>query len=97
MTIVISKEIEDKLRKKHQVTPKEVSECLANCDGNLLIDNREQHRTDPPTNWIISETNKGRKLKVCFIILEDEIHIKSAFEPNQKELEIYALHGTKTA
>lgn len=93
MTIVISKEIEEKLRTKHQVTSKEVQECLANCTGKLLTDNREQHRTNPPTNWIIAETNQRRELKVCFIIIEGAIHIKSAFEPNEKERRIYALRG----
>ncbi|PDP89785.1 ADP-ribosyl-(dinitrogen reductase) hydrolase [Enterobacter cloacae] len=83
--MVISKEIEEKLRTKHQVTNKEVYECLANCKGNLLIDNREQHRTNPPTNWIIAETNRRRELKVCFMIIDGDIHIKSAFEPNEKE------------
>lgn len=39
MTIVISEEIEDKLRIKHQVTEKEVQEALANCTGNLLTEN----------------------------------------------------------
>ena len=97
MTIVISKEIEEKLRTKHQVTNKEVYECLANCKGNLLIDNREQHRTNPPTNWIIAETNRRRELKVCFMIIDGDIHIKTAFEPNELERKIYAKHGKKTA
>ncbi|HGM5493476.1 hypothetical protein ACUNEV_26590 [Serratia sp. IR-2025] len=96
MTIVISEEIEDKLRIKHQVTEKEVQEALANCTGNLLIDNREQHRTNPPTNWIIAETNQRRELKICFIIIDGDIHIKSAFEPNEQERTIYAKHGKKT-
>jgi len=97
MTIVISKEIEDKLTNKHNVTIKEVHESLANFKGNLLIDNREQHRTNPPTNWFIAETNQRRELKVCFMIIDGDIHIKTAFEPNELERKIYAKHGKKTA
>ncbi|MGQ5766664.1 hypothetical protein ACUNI9_27665 [Serratia sp. IR-2025] len=96
MTIEISKEIEDKLRLKHQVTKKEVQEALLNCNGNLLTDNREQHRTTPPTQWLIAETNQRRELKICFIIIDGNIHIKSAFEPNELERKIYAKHGKKT-
>ncbi|HAN4745194.1 hypothetical protein R1D35_25640 [Escherichia coli] len=96
MTIIISKEIEEKLIKKHNVTKKEVYESLANLNGNLLIDNREQHKTTPPTYWFIAETNRRRELKVCFMIIDGNIHIKTSFEPNELERKIYAIHGKKT-
>lgn len=96
MTIVITKEIEEKLRNKHQVSKKEVYESLANCNGKLLTDNRDQHKTNPPTNWMIAETNQRRKLKVCFIIIDGDIHIKTAFEPNELEQKIYDRNGKET-
>ncbi|WP_206737671.1 hypothetical protein, partial [Klebsiella pneumoniae] len=95
-TIVISKEIEEKLTTKHKVTKKEVHESLANLNGNMLIDNREQHKTNPPTNWFIAETNQRRELKVCFMTIDGDIHIKTAFETNEIERKIYATHGKKT-
>lgn len=93
MNISIDKEIEDKLRDKHQVELKEVAECFQNMEGELLIDNREQHKTNPPTNWFIAETNHKRLLKVCFMQIGDKVHIKSAFEPNDDELRIYNKYG----
>lgn len=97
MSILITKEIEDKLREKHQVTPKEIAECLQNMNGGLLIDGRDKHKTNPPTNWFIAETNHKRVLKVCFMLIAGDFHIKSAFEPNDDEVRIYNKYGKMTA
>lgn len=44
----------------------------------------------PPTQWFIAETNQGRLLKIVFIEFDSgEICIKTAYEPNKKEQEIY--------
>jgi len=96
MNIVINKGIEEKLREKHQVSLKEVEECLQNITGNLLTDNRDKHKTNPPTLWFIAETNQRRELKVCFMKIGSEIHIKTAFEPNEEEKRIYQIHGKTT-
>ncbi|CAM8113187.1 hypothetical protein [Leclercia adecarboxylata] len=93
MATIISTEVEDKLRDKHQVTPKEVDECLLNMTGRLLKDDRAQHKTNPTTWWFIAETNHKRLLKVCFMLIDGDIHIKSAFEPNLEELRIYKKYG----
>lgn len=93
MRIEISKEIEDKLRKKHTVTPKEVEECIQNLTGKLLKDNRDDHKTNPPTWWFIAENNQGRVLKVCFIIIDGDCHIKTAYAPNAEEQRIYSKYG----
>jgi len=90
MAIEISEEIEEKLREKHNVSPKEVDECIQNVTGILLKDNRDKHKTNPPTWWIVSETNQRRLLKVCFIIIDNVFHIKTAYEPNEEEKRIYA-------
>jgi hypothetical protein len=64
MKLIISPNIEKKLKEKHEVLPKEVMQCFENRVGALLQDTREDHKTDPPTEWFIAETNSGRSLKV---------------------------------
>ncbi len=89
MKIIISPKIADKLKDKHNVTPEEVMQCLVNVEDEPLIDDRLQHRTIPPTQWIIAETNRCRMLKVVFIRKLDGIHIKTAYAPNEDELDIW--------
>ena len=83
----------DKLRNKHNVSYTEVNQCFINRDGGFLEDPREDHKTNPVTEWFIAETNKGRKLKVCFVQIGTEIDVKTAFEPNSKEIAMYDEHG----
>ncbi len=89
----IAKSVLIKILQKHGVTPKEVAECLLNRDGRYLIDIREGHQTQPPTLWFIAETNKGRLLKICFVPRgagnDTGPTLKSAFEPNETEINIY--------
>ncbi len=63
----------------------------------FLEDDREEHRTDPATQWFIAETNQRRKLKVVFILRHDlrskRIDIRTAFEPNAEEMRIYEKHA----
>jgi hypothetical protein len=90
MNIYLSKGIITKLKHKHRVTPSEVEECFLNRQKGLLEDTREQHYTNPPTRWFISETDRGRLLKIIFIEHSDGTYaIKSAYEPNQTEIKIY--------
>lgn len=89
MPIRISPDILEKLHKKHGVTEKEVEQCFANRDGKLLRDTREEHRTDPPTEWFIAETNKGRELKIVFIRRGADVSIKSAYEPSAAAKAVY--------
>jgi len=91
--IIISSEILEKLRTKHNVEPREVEQCFENLIGLFLEDDREDHRTDPPTLWFIAPTNKERLLKVVFIFIDGNAHIKSAFEPNGEEISIYERFG----
>ena len=90
MGFKVSKEVIAKLRDKHNVTQKEVIECFANGEAIYFEDTAEDHRTDPPTLWFMSPTNHGRLLKVFFIRRDDDIEIKTAFEPtSDKHLELY--------
>ncbi|MCG9026737.1 DUF4258 domain-containing protein [Laribacter hongkongensis] len=91
MNLYISDAVQKKLNEKHGgVTRKEIEECFYNREGHILNDDREEHRSDPPTCWFISETNKGRLLKVVFINQEGCLRIRTAYEPNATELAIYS-------
>ncbi|MGI2146268.1 ADP-ribosyl-(dinitrogen reductase) hydrolase [Shewanella sp. SR44-4] len=89
MAIKMSKPVRDKLLQKHGVNVSEVYECFLNRTHTDLVDNREDHRTNPPTKWFISETDKGIKLKVCYIQDAGDLFIKSVFPPNDVESDIY--------
>lgn len=91
MALKISTKVKAKLQQKHNVKEDEIYECFATCEKSFLIDTREDHQTDPPTHWFISETDYGRDLKVVFILNEDgDIEIKTAYEPNETEIYIYS-------
>jgi uncharacterized DUF497 family protein len=79
----------EKLRLKHQVSLEEVRQCFLNRDGGLLEDQREDHKTNPLTEWFIAETDHGRKLKVCFVQVGVVITLKTAYTPNDEEIRIY--------
>lgn len=78
-----------KLKGKHAVTEREVEQCFENIDGPLLIDNREDHKSDPPTLWFISRTNKNRLLKIAYIQKGEIVHLRTCYEPNDAEIQIY--------
>lgn len=86
----ISIDVEEKLRKKHSVALTEVSEAFLNRNGGYFEDQREDHKTNPVTEWFIARTNKNRLIKVCFIYEPDRgTTIKSAFDPDGNELALY--------
>ncbi|MCK5873840.1 MAG: hypothetical protein KAG82_04040 [Alcanivoracaceae bacterium] len=92
--IFFSPGVSAKIKSKHSVTEDEVRQCFANVEGGFLLDDREEHRTDPPTHWFMAETDQGRKLKVCFIFVKTgpktgEIHIKTAYTANQEVQNLY--------
>lgn len=90
MAIKISAAVREKLTVKHQVNEDEIAQCFANRTHGYCTDMRADHLTNPITRWFISETDVGRKLKVAFIPLGSDVHIRSAFEPNAKEIAMYA-------
>src|SRR5690348_930513 len=104
MGIWISDRVRQKLAEKHGgVTDDEINQCFQNLapGWNYLRDLREEHNTDPPSYWFISETNQRRKLKIVFITRRVDtptgyklrIDIKTAFPPNAAEVELYARRG----
>lgn len=96
MAIRISDDVKAKLAAKHDVGEPEVHQCFANVTGQLLIDTREDHRTDPATNWFIAPTNRGRLLKVCFVPKNGDMYLRTCYPPNEAELAIYRKHGKPT-
>jgi hypothetical protein len=92
--LVISAGVREKLDNKHGgVSEKEIDQCFENLCGFYLVDDREDNRTDPATLWFVSETNARRTLKVCFMVIDGNIHIKSAYEPDYTEIELYNAKG----
>ena len=87
--LTISDNILYKLESVHNVQPREIEQCFLSREGVSLVDDREEHRTDPPTKWFLAYTNDNRLLKVVYVWKKDECYIKSAFEPNDKEIEIW--------
>ena len=89
-----SAKIEEKLANRG-ITLEDCVECFNNRDGRFLFDTRERHETDPKTLWFIAETNAGRLLKVVFMHYQEaqEIHVKSAYEPNSNEIRLYRGAG----
>jgi hypothetical protein len=99
MGMFISPRVRAKLLEKHNVTEAHVLQCFANRNGPDLLDRRPQHQTNPPTRWFIAETDYGIRLKVCYVYdkATKMVEIKSAFPPNDKEIEIYNKFGLNRA
>jgi hypothetical protein len=97
VNIYISDRIKEKLLERHRVRPDEIRHCFENRDGKFLEDKREDHKTDPPTQWFIAETNQQRLLKIVFInqvmLKGSRIDIRTAYEPNKVEIEIYERYA----
>ena len=93
--LVISSRILDKLKTKHNVPRDEIVECFTNVRGRFLLDLREDHQTDPPTEWFVSETNMGRLLKIAFMHdrHNNKVILKSAFTPEPEAIRIYNTHA----
>lgn len=89
----ISDAILAKLHNKHGVTYREVVQCFENKCGLLLTDDREEHRSDPPTMWFVAPTNSGRMLKVIFIFKDGQVFLRSAYDANEAVQRLYEKHG----
>ncbi len=91
--IIISNEILLKLKDKHNVSRREVEQCFENRIGVYLEDDREEHRTDPPTLWFVAPTNQNRLLKIIFVFSNGNIYIKSAYDAKQHIVDLYEECG----
>lgn len=92
--LYISPSVYIKLQSKHGLhdPETEILEAFANMTGGTLLDMREEHQSDPPTQWFVASTNRGVLLKVCFIIKDGVIHIRTAYRANATEIRIYEKH-----
>lgn len=95
--VKISTRVVEKLLNKHKVTRDEVVECFLNRSGPTFRDTRENHETDPPTQWFCAETDRGRLLKVVFVDHGSFFAVKSAFEPRDGSDKLYAKLCAKAA
>lgn len=93
--LVVSAVILGKITNRHNVTIAEVRQCFLNRKGRLLVDNRALTKTNPPTLWFIADTNKVRTLKIVYIQDGLQVHLKTAYEPNEVETAIYLKYGSK--
>ena len=85
----ISPAILEKLEKKHSVRRREVEQCFENKCGLYLVDDREDHKSDPPTLWFVAPTSQGRKLKIIFIYRDGQVHLRSAFDASPSVQRLY--------
>jgi hypothetical protein len=89
VAIIISASVRLKLANKHRVSEREVREVFNDQPDYVLLDEREDHASDPPTVWFIASTYSGRQLKVCYIETETDVIVRTAYEPNADELRIF--------
>jgi len=93
--LYMSPGVREKLRKR-QITEAHVLQCFANRSGKYLIDDREEHKTTPPTKWFVASTDFGIILKVCFIFDPDSnlIEIKTAYPATPVVAAMYKKKAT---
>lgn len=89
----ISPGVLEKIVAKHKVDRREVEQCFENKCGSYLLDNREDHKSDPPTLWFVAPTNKGRLLKIVFIYRDGYLNLRSAYDADAKVQGIYDRHA----
>lgn len=91
--LIIAPDIREKLLNRpnpaDNVKEDEVKECFLNHDGVYLEDDEEEHETDPPSEWFVGETDRGRLLKVIFVFRDGNLYLKSAYPANDKSQRIY--------
>jgi len=94
LTLHVSETVREKLGYRHGVNIKEIYECFNNRLKGLLEDTREKNKTNPPTMWFIANTDSDRMLKIVFIEMNDgSMVLKTAYEPNEKEVTIYERYA----
>jgi len=99
MILIASDAVIEKLIYKHNVDFIEVEEVFYNHgNGPLILDDREQNKTKPPTVWFIGSTTEGRDLKVVLIPYPEEKYaiLRTAYEPDKTEVLIYEENTRRT-
>ncbi len=85
------------LEKNPPVTVSEVEEAFFQWDGYWVLDDREDHRTIPPTYWFLSETLEGRLLKVVIKLVPntDYAYVRTSYDAYEEEINIYEQKKTQ--
>lgn len=97
MALILSQRIKEKLSDdNHRITESDIHQCFANVEGGFLIDDREEHRTDPPTRWFVSQNDYGVRIKVMFIFRGQDIFIKSAYKATDAVSDMYERKFVKS-
>ena len=90
MKIIISPPIAEKLAQKHGgIREAEIRQAFLNRTGPILMDDREEHASDPPTLWFCAMTDTGRMLKIVYIRRDLAIFLKTAYEPGLPTVALY--------
>jgi hypothetical protein len=78
--LFISADVEKKLSEKHGLDRATVEQVWKVYTGITLEDDREQHKTDPATEWFLIRDSSGQILKIVFVLDDDGIaYLKSAY------------------
>lgn len=97
MPLYISLKVRTKLAQPdHNVTEEEILQCFANRYRSNCTDSRPEHQTPIPTQWFVSETDYGRRLKIVFIqdLSNNIIDIKSAYPATAEVTRIYEKYSS---
>ena len=89
MNLIIPPKVLRKLTTRHLVTRDEIEQCFLNHNGPYLVDDREEHATNPPTHWFVGETDTRRQLKVVFVPEHGNLYLRTAFAPTQGQARAY--------
>lgn len=93
--LIVSRKVKEKIENRHELLIREICEAFANKEGAFLRDAREDPDKMPFSQWFVAQTDKGKLIKVAFI-LDDEnrkVIIKTAYEPNEEEVRIYKKYS----
>lgn len=83
--------VREKIDLEHGVSFLEAEEAFNNFSGRFLIDDREKNFAGAGrrTLWCLSQTYDGRILKLVIIPDNDSCILRTAYEPNQYEVDLW--------
>jgi len=96
MSLYISLKVREKLAlPDHNVTGEEIVQCFANRYRGFCTDSRAHHQAPLPTQWLVAETDYGRRLKIVFLhdVLNNKMEIKSAYPASNEVTRIYEKYS----
>ena len=61
--------------------------------GIELEDLREQHQSNPATLWFVAKTQTGLVLKVVYVPYMPTSVLRTAYDANNTEINIFKMYG----